>query len=74
MLSLPTCTIVSLVSLIFERGSIDGDTSCLFFWGLVDLAVFQVLCVLLSGEHLGDGGCESCLSVIDVSDGTHCRQ
>jgi hypothetical protein len=62
---------MSLFSLILEGGSVDGDTSLLLLWGLVDLVVGDVLGLLLGGEVFSDGGCEGSFTMIDMADGTN---
>ena len=62
-------SVVSGIGFILDGGSVDGDTSCLFLWSLVDGTVFDVFGLGLVGQIFGDGGCEGGLAVVDVSDG-----
>lgn len=56
------------LGLIFDGCGVNGDTSGLLLGGLVDGAILDVLCPLLFSQELGDGGGESCLSVVDMAD------
>jgi len=59
--------VVPLLSLVFEGCSIDGDTSGLLLWGLVDVGVVSEGRLALLGEELGDGGSERGFSVINMA-------
>ena len=63
--------IMSSIGLIFDGGCVDGDSSGSFLWCFIDLSVFYVLGSLFVGKEFSDGGCESCFSVINVSNCTH---
>lgn len=60
-------TIVPLFGMVLEGGRVDRNASCLFFRGLVDLAVLHILGVLLAGEYFGDGRRQGSLAVVDMS-------
>lgn len=62
-------SVVSSFGFILDGGSVDGDTSCLFFGSLVDGTVLDVFGFGLVGQIFGDGGCECGLAVVDVSNG-----
>ena len=65
-------TVVSLFCFVLEGGSVNGDTSGLLFRGFIDGAIINILGLLLFCQILGDGGGESSLTVIDVTDGADC--
>jgi len=62
---------MSCLGLVFDVTGVDGDTSCLFFGSLVDLGVVGEFGTTTFSHSLGDGSCESGLSVIDMTDGTN---
>jgi len=62
--------VVACVGFVLEGCGIDGDAPGLFFWGLVDFGVLDVLGLLLGGQVLGDGGREGGFAVVDVADRT----
>lgn len=63
--------VVALLGLVLDVGGINGDTTSSLFGGLIDVLVGGVLGEVLLGEDLGDGGSESGLSVIDVTNCTN---
>ena len=63
--------IVSVVRLILDVSGVDGDSSGLLFRSVVDLVVAQKLVTVLSCAIHCDCGCESCLTVVNVTDGTN---
>lgn len=62
-------TVVSRISLILNRGSVNSDTSGLLFWRLVNISVVLEDGVVLVGKVLGDGSSKSSLTVINVTCG-----
>ena len=62
-------SIVTLVGLILNVGGVDGDTTLALLGSLVDAGVVLVLGLALQSQILGDGGGQSGLAVVDVTDG-----
>ena len=64
-------SIVALRGLVLDVGDVDGDTTLLLFRSGVDLVevIFRVEIRILLVQHLGDGGGQGRLAVIDVADG-----
>ncbi len=54
---------------VFDVGGGDGDATFLFFGSLVDFVERHELAVAAQTGHLGDGGGQSGLAVVDVADG-----
>lgn len=61
--------VVAVFGFVFDMGRGDGDAAFLFFGGLVDFVVADELAALLQGSHLGDGGRQRGLAVVNVPDG-----
>ena len=64
-------SVVTLSGLVLDVGDVDGDTTLLLFRSGVDLieVVGRVDIRVLFVQHLGDGGGQGRLAVIDVADG-----
>ena len=60
---------MTLVGLILNVGGVDGDTTLALLGSLVDAGVVLVLGLTLQSQILGDGGGQSGLAVVDVTDG-----
>ncbi len=56
---------------VFYVGGVDGDTTLTLFRGLVDLVEGEGLTTVVLGQHVGDGGGQGGLTVVNVADGTH---
>ena len=59
--------------LVLDVGGVDGDTALLLFRSVVDLVEGLHLVGVTGdalGEHLGNGGGEGGLTVVNVADGT----
>ena len=63
--------IVSVVRLILDVSGVDGDSSGLLLWSVVDLVVAQKLVTELSCAIHCNCGCKSCFTVVNVTDGTN---
>ena len=63
-------SVVTLLSLIFHVRGVDGDAALLLFRSIVDLIVFPDFAAELLVQHHGDGGGQSGLAVVDVTDRT----
>ena len=64
-------SVVSLVCLILDMSCVDGDTSSLLFWCIVDIIIVHYLsAVLLCTVHRNCCG-KSCLTMVYVSDCTN---
>jgi hypothetical protein len=59
--------IMSRVRLVLHMRGVDGDTTSLFFRGLVNLGVVRELSGALVGQNFGNGGGQSRLAMIDVT-------
>ena len=60
-------TVMSGISLVLDGRGVNGDTSGLLFWSLVDISiVFEVRTSFL-GEEFGDGGGKSGFTVINMA-------
>ena len=64
-------SIVTLVSLILNVSSVDGDTSFSLLGSLIDVSIVLELCLTLEGKILGDSSGKSSLAVVNVTDGTN---
>ena len=66
-------SVVTLFGLVLDVGGVDGDTALLLFRSVVDL-VEGLHLVGITGdalcEHLGNGGGEGGLTVVNVADST----
>src|SRR6476646_6091794 len=62
--------VVTFISLIFDMRSVDGDTTSLFFWRVVDLGVSANLTLTLCSQNLSDGSSQTSLAVVYVSNST----
>ena len=60
--------VVAVLGLVFDMGRRDRDTARLFFRRLVDLVIGREGRAARLGQHLGDGGGQRGLAVIDVTD------
>ena len=63
--------VVTVVGFVFDVGGGNGDATFLFFRSLVDFVVRDELTALLHGSDFGDGGSQSGLAVVDVTDSTN---
>ena len=66
-------SVVTLFGLVLDVGGVDGDTALLLFRSVVDLVEGLHLVGVTGdalGEHLGNGGGEGGLTVVNVADGT----
>jgi hypothetical protein len=63
--------VMARVGFVFNMCRVDGDTTRLLFWCLVDLIVSQKLDFAIGfvSEHLGDGCRQGGLAVVDMSCG-----
>src|SRR5690606_30415332 len=61
--------IVALLGLILDVRSRDGDAALTLFRSLVDVRIVDEGRAAGLGEHLGDGGRERRLAMVDVADG-----
>ena len=61
--------VVTLVGLVLDVGRVDGDSPLFLLGGTVDLVVGLGLGHPLGGQHVGDGGSEGGLAVVNVADG-----
>ena len=59
--------VVSTLSFVLECGGVDGDSSCLLLWGLVDIRVVSECRFAFLGEELGDSRSEGGLPVINMA-------
>ena len=64
-------TVMPFVRLILYMSRVDGDTTGLFFGSFVNLRVVGELRTTLLRENFGDGCGQSCLSVVDVTNGAN---
>ena len=64
-------SVVTVVGFVFDVGGGNGDTTFLFFRSLVDFVVRDELTALLHSSDFGDGGSQSGLAVVDVTDSTN---
>ena len=62
--------IVTLVGLVLHVGGGDGDTALTLFRCIVDLVESLELGLSLTGKNLGDRRGESCLTVVNMPDGS----
>ena len=62
--------IMLFLGLILEGSCVDSDTSGLFLRGSVDHPILHVLGHVLLGQKFGNGGGESGLPMIDVTNGS----
>ena len=60
--------VVAVLRLIFDVGGGDRDTTRLLFRRLVDLVIGRVGGAAGLGQHLGDGGGQRRLAMVDVAD------
>ena len=65
-------SVVTLLGLVLDVGDVDGDTAGGLFRSGIDLVevVLRVDIRELLVQHLGDGGSQGSLTVVDVADGT----
>ena len=64
--------VVPVVGLVLHVGDVDGDAALALLGGVVDLVELGELGSLDAlGQHLGDGGCQRGLAVIDVAHRPH---
>jgi hypothetical protein len=59
--------VVPVVGLVLDVSRVNGDTTSLLFWGLVNLCVAGELCTTLAGKDLGDCSSQGGFTVIDVT-------
>ena len=63
--------IMSLISLVLNMGSGNGDTSGSLFWSSVDGAVIQEISTSFFRQNLGDSSGQSGLTMINVTNGSN---
>ena len=59
--------VVPGLSFVLKGCGVDGDSSCLFLWGLVNICVVSERRFAFLGEEFGDGRSESGLAVINMT-------
>ena len=59
--------IMTVCSLVFNMGGVDGNTTGLLFWSFVDLVVVREPGTSLFCKYFGDSGSQRSLSVINVA-------
>ena len=64
-------SIVTIRSLVFNVGGVDGDTALFFFRSIVDFIIFADFTAELLVQHHGDGGGQSGFAVVDVTNRTN---
>ena len=64
-------SIVTLVGLILNVSSVDGDAALPLFGGLIDVGIVHELGVALHSQNLGDSSGQSGLTMVNVADGTN---
>ena len=62
-------SIVTSVGLILNVSGVDRDTTSTLLRSLIDVGVVHEVCVALQSQVLGDGGGQSGLAVVNVTDG-----
>ena len=63
-------SVVTVLGLVLDGGSVDGDASGTLLGGSIDFVVFLGGAVAEGGERHGEGGGEGGLAVVDMTDGT----
>jgi len=61
--------IVTVLGLVLDGGSVDGDASGALLGGSIDFVVFLGGAVAEGSEGHGEGGSEGGLAVVDMTDG-----
>ena len=64
-------SVVTLFRFVFNVGSVDSDTTFLFFWSSVDVSVVSCVGKALFGQYLRDSCGQSSLTVVNVADSTN---
>lgn len=62
-------SVVTVLGLVLDGGSVDGDASGTLLGGSIDFVVFLGGAVAEGGEGHGEGSGEGGLAVVDVTDG-----
>ena len=61
-------SVVTFIGLVFDVCDIDRDAALSFFRRFVDLIVGQKLRLTRLFQNFGDRSCQSCFTMIDVTD------
>lgn len=64
-------SVVTVCSLVFNVGGVDGNLTSLLFWGTINIFVSHGIRPSLLTQNLGDSLGQGCLSVIDMTNGSN---
>src|SRR6185369_9399215 len=63
--------VVALLGLILHVCDVNGDSTCLFLWRVINICVVLCFCQSLLCKYVRNCSSERCLTVVNVTNGTN---